>query len=155
MGYEGLRMIARQSAFLRYFVLQVGLDWRTIIASLSINDPGLSSDSRYAGNVERYKSNQLTQASFEVVDHFFELRKRFIGLGSVVWFLVPPGKVTETNAFSIEMDFGQSGRPSFLDVWGEQSELPYLGTIRIGQFRQPGTMDSWTSVRHLNFLERS
>ncbi len=65
------------------------------------------------------------------------------------------GKVTETNAFSIEMDFGQSGKPSFLDVWGEQSELPYLGTIRIGQFRQPGTMDSWTSVRHLNFLERS
>ena len=46
-------------------------------------------------------------------------------------------------------------KPSFLDVWGEQSELPYLGTIRIGQFRQPGTMDSWTSVRHLNFLERS
>lgn len=65
------------------------------------------------------------------------------------------GKLTEFTAFTIEMDFAQPGRPSFVDVWGEKSEIPILGTIRIGQFRQPGTMDSWTSVRHLNFLERS
>ena len=65
------------------------------------------------------------------------------------------GKMTEFTAFTIEMDFAQPGRPSFVDVWGEKSELPFFGTIRIGQFRQPGTMDSWTSVRHLNFLERS
>jgi len=65
------------------------------------------------------------------------------------------GKLTEFTAFTIEMDFAQPGRPSFVDVWGEQSNIPFFGTIRIGQFRQPGTMDSWTSVRHLNFLERS
>lgn len=65
------------------------------------------------------------------------------------------GKLTEFTAFTIEMDFAQQGRPSFVDVWGEQAELPFFGTIRIGQFRQPGTMDSWTSIRHLNFLERS
>ena len=33
--------------------------------------------------------------------------------------------------------------------------MPFFGTIRIGQFRQPGTMDGWTTVRHLEFLERS
>lgn len=65
------------------------------------------------------------------------------------------GKPTEFTAFTIEMDFAQLGHPSFVDVWGEQSQIPFFGTIRIGQFRQPGTMDSWTSVRHLNFLERS
>ncbi len=65
------------------------------------------------------------------------------------------GKATESTAFTIEMDFGLSGRPSFVDVWGEQADLPFFGTIRVGQFRQPGTMDSWTSIRHLNFLERS
>ncbi len=65
------------------------------------------------------------------------------------------GKLTEFTGYTIEMDFAQAGRPSFADVWGEQSELPFLGTLRIGQFRMPGTMDSWTSVRHLNFLERS
>lgn len=65
------------------------------------------------------------------------------------------GKLTEFTGYSIEMDFATAGRPSFMDVWGEQSEMPFFGTVRIGQFRQPGTMDSWTSVRHLEFLERS
>ncbi|MGD9724103.1 MAG: OprO/OprP family phosphate-selective porin [Pirellulales bacterium] len=65
------------------------------------------------------------------------------------------GKLTEFTGYSIEMDFATAGRPSFMDVWGEQSELPFFGTVRIGQFRQPGTMDSWTSIRHLDFLERS
>lgn len=65
------------------------------------------------------------------------------------------GKLTEYTNFTIEMDFALPGRPSFMDVWGEQEQIPFFGTIRIGQFRQPGTMDSWTSVRHLEFLERS
>jgi phosphate-selective porin OprO/OprP len=65
------------------------------------------------------------------------------------------GKLTEFTGYTIEMDFAQAGRPSFADVWGEQTEVPFFGTIRVGQFRMPGTMDSWTSIRHLNFLERS
>jgi phosphate-selective porin OprO and OprP len=65
------------------------------------------------------------------------------------------GKLTEFTNYSIEFDFAQIGRPSFFDIWGEQTEIPILGTVRVGQFRQPGTMDSWTSVRHLEFLERS
>ncbi len=65
------------------------------------------------------------------------------------------GKLTEFTHFSIEFDFAQIGRPSFFDIWGEQEQIPVLGTVRIGQFRQPGTMDAWTSVRHLEFLERS
>ena len=65
------------------------------------------------------------------------------------------GKLTEFTNYSIEFDFAQIGRPSFFDIWGEQMEIPFFGTVRVGQFRQPGTMDSWTSVRHLEFLERS
>jgi phosphate-selective porin OprO/OprP len=65
------------------------------------------------------------------------------------------GELTEFFDYTIEMDFALPGRPSFVDVWGEIDEIPWFGTIRIGQFRQPGLMDSWTSVRHLEFLERS
>ena len=64
------------------------------------------------------------------------------------------GKVTEFTNFSVEFDFANAGRPSFFDVWGEQMNLP-TGALRVGQFRQPVTMDSWTSVRHLEFMERS
>lgn len=65
------------------------------------------------------------------------------------------GSVSEFTNYIIEMDFAVAGRPSFLDVWGEQANLGWLGTVRIGQFRQPTTMDALTSVRHLEFLERS
>jgi len=65
------------------------------------------------------------------------------------------GMLTDFTGYTIEMDFGIGGRPSFSDVWGEQNELPFFGTIRIGQFRQPTSMDGWTSIRHLEFLERS
>lgn len=65
------------------------------------------------------------------------------------------GAVSEFTTYSIEMDFATAGRPSFQDVWVEQNHLPYFGNVRIGQFRQPLTMDSWTPIRQLEFLERS
>jgi len=65
------------------------------------------------------------------------------------------GFVAESTRYSIEVDFVALGRASLMDVWGEQANLPFFGTIRIGQFRQPTTMDGLTNVRHLEFLERS
>lgn len=65
------------------------------------------------------------------------------------------GSVTEFTNYIIEMDYGIAGRPSFADVWVEQTNLGWLGSVRIGQFRQPTTMDALTSIRHLDFLERN
>ncbi|MEX2114585.1 MAG: porin [Pirellulales bacterium] len=65
------------------------------------------------------------------------------------------GNVAEFTRYSIEVDFAVFGRPSFMDVWGEQTNLPFFGAIRLGHFRQPTTMDALTSVRHLEFLERN
>jgi len=65
------------------------------------------------------------------------------------------GSVSEFTNYSIEMDFGVAGRPSFMDVWGEQTHIPFFGNVRIGHYRQPLTMDSLTPIRQLEFLERS
>ncbi len=65
------------------------------------------------------------------------------------------GYLTELTRFSLEMDFAFAGHPSFMDVWGEQFNLPVFGAVRVGQYRQPVTMDSWTNTRHLEFFERS
>jgi phosphate-selective porin OprO/OprP len=64
------------------------------------------------------------------------------------------GSVAEFTNYSVEMDFATAGRPSFFDVWLEQTNLPIVGNVRIGHFRQPFTMTSYTSVRQLVFLER-
>ncbi len=93
-----------------------------------------------------YSQNQANQAYYgPMLDGVGFRRARLQALGNL----------TEFTRYSIEMDFAGAGRPSFMDVWGEQANLPFFGTIRIGQFRQPTTMDALTSVRHLEFLERS
>ena len=79
----------------------------------------------------------------------------FDGIGFRRARLQALGSLAEFTRFSMEFDFAIAGRPSFVDVWGEQSNLPFFDTVRIGQFRQPTTMDALTSVRHLDFLERN
>ncbi len=69
--------------------------------------------------------------------------------------LAASGNVTDFTSYLLEMDFGIAGRPSFIDVWGEQSHIPFFGNVRIGQFRQPLSMDAWTPIKQLDFLERS
>jgi phosphate-selective porin OprO/OprP len=65
------------------------------------------------------------------------------------------GRVSEFTNYSIEMDFATAGRPSFMDVWGEQTHLPLFGNLRIGHYRQPFSLEALTSIRELPFLERS
>ncbi len=57
----------------------------------------------------------------------------------------------------IEVDFATAGRPSFFDVWVEQSNLPRLGARRREDWPvlQPFSVDSLTGFRNLTFLERS
>jgi phosphate-selective porin OprO/OprP len=68
--------------------------------------------------------------------------------------LAATGDVTEYVSYIIEMDFAQAGRPSFQDVWLDVHQLPVLGNVRVGQWRQPFGMTELTSVRELTFLER-
>lgn len=68
--------------------------------------------------------------------------------------LAATGDVADNVGYMIEMDFAFPGRPSFMDVYMEVRDLPLLGKLRIGQWRQPTSMDAMTSVRELVFLER-
>lgn len=69
--------------------------------------------------------------------------------------LAAVGKVAEFTNFSLEVDFATAGRPSFFDVWAEQTNLDYLGAVRAGQYVQPFSVDAMSGFRHLVFLERS
>ena len=68
--------------------------------------------------------------------------------------LAPVGEVTEETLYNFEMDFAFPGRPSFMDVWVEQKEVPIVDNVRIGQFRQYFGMTELSSIRELTFLER-
>lgn len=50
--------------------------------------------------------------------------------------LAAAGNVTDFTSYFLEMDFGIAGRPSFTDVWGEQSHLPVFGNVRMKKIRK-------------------
>ncbi|MBI1311441.1 porin [bacterium] len=68
--------------------------------------------------------------------------------------LAATGKVAENVSYMLEMDFAFPGHPSFMDVWGEVSDVPILQNVRVGQYRNPFGMDGLTSVKELTFIER-
>ena len=65
------------------------------------------------------------------------------------------GSVTETTNYFFQMDFGFFGRPTFTDVWVEQTKVPFFGNVRIGQWKQPFSLEVVSSFRYTTFMERS
>ena len=65
------------------------------------------------------------------------------------------GSVTESMNYMMQMDFGFFGRPTFTDVWVEQTKVPLLGNVRVGQWKQPFSLESVSSFRYTTFMERS
>ncbi len=65
------------------------------------------------------------------------------------------GAVAENVNYFVQMDFGAFGRPTFTDVWGEVTQVPHLGNVRVGQWKQPFSLEVATTVRYQTFMERS
>lgn len=65
------------------------------------------------------------------------------------------GAVAETVNYFFQMDFAFPGRPTFTDVWLESTDHPVFGTIRIGQWKQPFSLEVVSSFRYTTFMERS
>jgi phosphate-selective porin OprO and OprP len=65
------------------------------------------------------------------------------------------GKVAPLTLYQLEVDFAAAGRPSFFDNYVEQEKIPFLGSVRAGQYLQPFSVDAMSGFRNLPFLERS
>lgn len=65
------------------------------------------------------------------------------------------GAVAENMNYFVQMDFGFFGRPTFTDVYADWTKLPLLGTVRVGQWKQPFSLEVVSSFRFTTFMERS
>jgi phosphate-selective porin OprO/OprP len=69
------------------------------------------------------------------------------------------GTIYQDMAFRAEYDFAadspgnDGGR--FADVFLELKNLPYVGSLRLGHFQEPFTLEDMTSNRYLTYMERS
>jgi phosphate-selective porin OprO/OprP len=69
--------------------------------------------------------------------------------------LTARGDGFEVVEYAIGFDFALPGRPSFLDVFVGVRELPYLGTVHVGHFFEPFSLERVTVNRYNTFMERS
>jgi phosphate-selective porin OprO/OprP len=54
-----------------------------------------------------------------------------------------------------QLDFAAPGRPTFTDVWVDWTDLPWLGNVRVGHWKQPFSLEVVSSFRYTTFMERS
>ena len=57
--------------------------------------------------------------------------------------------------FKAEYDFAGIAGPSFTDVYVGIRDIPVLGNLKIGRFKEPFGLEQLTSSRHITLMERS
>lgn len=65
------------------------------------------------------------------------------------------GAIAENMNYFMQMDFAFQGRPTFTDLWFEVTKVPVVGNVRIGQWKQPFSLEVVSSFRYTTFAERS
>lgn len=65
------------------------------------------------------------------------------------------GSVAENIDYRFQFDLGGFGRPSITDMYMDIKEVPLLGKVRIGQYKQPFSLEELTSFRFNPFMDRS
>jgi phosphate-selective porin OprO/OprP len=92
----------------------------------------------------------LSQSPANVADlgqleGFSDFRRARLGaIGSLYW----------NTIYRLEFDFAQQARPSFLDVYGQLTDLAVIGNLRVGHFFEPFAISRLTSNRYQTFMER-
>jgi phosphate-selective porin OprO/OprP len=69
--------------------------------------------------------------------------------------IIARGRSWEVIEYAFGVDFALAGRPSFLDMYVEIRDLPYLQHVRIGHFFEPFSLERVTQNRNNTFMERS
>jgi phosphate-selective porin OprO/OprP len=64
------------------------------------------------------------------------------------------GSVYDRLTFKAQYDFA-GGDVDFNDTWLGFKDIPYLGNIQIGHFKEPFSLNELISRKHLTFMERS
>jgi phosphate-selective porin OprO/OprP len=65
------------------------------------------------------------------------------------------GAVTDRMDYFMQMDFAFFGRPTFTDLWVDFKDAGPLGTVRVGQWKQPFSLEVVSSFRYTTFMERA
>lgn len=93
-----------------------------------------------------FNQNQNSRDTYGLIENGADFRRARLGAKAVV--------TDNMNAF-MQMDFAFFGRPTFTDLWVETTDVPVLGNVRVGQWKQPFSLEVVSSFRYTTMMERS
>jgi len=65
------------------------------------------------------------------------------------------GSFMENTEVRLDYEMGAPGHPNLFDAYGNLLGVPFLGTVRMGQFREPFSLEAQTSSNFYTFMERA
>ena len=65
------------------------------------------------------------------------------------------GSIYEDYIYKFEVDFSGNSSPVIKDMYAGLKKIPYLGTFRAGNYKQPISMEELTSSASLTFMEKA
>ncbi|MFM8189220.1 MAG: OprO/OprP family phosphate-selective porin [Pirellula sp.] len=93
-----------------------------------------------------FEQDQASRATYGRIESGADFRRARLGA---------KGSITDSMDYFMQMDFAFFGRPTFTDLWVDFKEAGPLGTVRVGQWKQPFSLESVSSFRYTTFMERA
>ena len=88
-----------------------------------------------------------SQAAYGDLQNYFEMRRMRLFVS---------GKGYGVYDYKLQLDFEpEPGRVSMKDAYVGIHEVPLLGYVRFGNFKEPNSLEELTSSKYITFLERS
>ena len=100
----------------------------------------------FQADIVSFNQDDASRVQLGVIENGADFRRARLGAKAAI--------TNNMNAF-MQMDFAFPGRPTFTDLWVEWTDLPLLGNVKVGQWKQPFSLEVVSSFRYTTFMERS
>jgi phosphate-selective porin OprO/OprP len=108
--------------------------------------PNVTISGVFQADAGAFSQTDASRATYGYIENGADFRRARLGA---------KGSVSDSMDYFMQMDFGFFGRPTFTDVWADFKNAGPLGTVRVGQWKQPFGLETVSSFRYTTFMERS
>lgn len=108
--------------------------------------PSLTINGVFQVDGAAFDQDDASRAAYGTIENGADFRRARLGA---------KGAVTDAMDYFLQLDFAFFGRPTFTDLWVDFHDTSPLGTIRVGQWKQPFSLETVSSFRYTTFMERA